>query len=395
MKLFSCPSCDQVVFFNNVVCERCGHALGYEPRSNRVLALEAADDGWLSVGRGSDGSHWRYCDNYQYGVCNWLVPADSGERMCLADRHNLMVPDLSNPDNQALWAKMEAAKHRLFYTLLRLNLPLYTRDEHPEGLGFKFLADDPATGQKVMTGHDEGIITVALAEADDAEREQRRTAMGEPYRTLLGHFRHEVGHWYWDILVRDGNLLDECRAVFGDDREDYGQALQNHYNNGPKLNWQEEYVSAYAGSHAWEDFAETWAHYLHIIDTLEVGGSYGIAIQPRLDRDGILTTDLNVKVYDPNTTMEEIADAWLALSQALNSMNRAMGLPDLYPFVLSPTVVGKLGFIHDLVHGRVGQNSSAGEAKGLSEAAEAMGRQSNAANEPQAAPEPQALAAAG
>ena len=299
-----------------------------------LAPLEAADDGWVSVGRGSDGSHRRYCDNYQYGVCNWLVPAGSDERLCLADRHNLMVPDLSNPDNQALWAKMEAAKHRLFYTLLRLNLPLYTRDEHPEGLGFKFLADDPATGEKVMTGHDEGIITVALAEADDAERESRRTAMGEPYRTLLGHFRHEVGHWYWDILVRDGNLLDECRAVFGDDREDYGQALQNHYNNGPKPNWQEDYVSSYAGSHAWEDFAETWAHYLHIIDTLEVGGSYGIAIQPRLDRDGILTTDLNVKVYDPNTTMGEIADAWLALSQALNSLNRAMGLQDLYPFVL-------------------------------------------------------------
>ncbi|WP_279482060.1 putative zinc-binding peptidase [Aureimonas sp. SK2] len=354
MKLFSCPSCDQVVFFNNVLCERCGHALGYEPRANRVLALEPTGTDFVSVGRGSDGSHWRYCDNYQYGVCNWLVPADSEELLCLADRHNMMVPDLSNPDNQALWAKMEAAKHRLFYTLLRLRLPLYTRAEYPEGLGFKFLADDPATGEKVMTGHADGVITVALAEADDAEREKRRTAMGEPYRTLLGHFRHEVGHWYWDILVRDGGALDECRALFGDDSQDYGEALKTHYANGPKPNWQEEYVSSYAAVHPWEDFAETWAHYLHIVDSLEVAGSWGMTIHPRLDRDGILTTDLDFKVYDDATTIEEINDGWLAVSQALNSMNRAMGLQDLYPFVLSPTVVAKLGFIHDLVHGRVG-----------------------------------------
>ncbi|WP_182086914.1 putative zinc-binding peptidase [Aureimonas sp. ME7] len=354
MKLFSCPSCDQVVFFGNVRCERCGHALGYEPRANRILALEQAEDGFVSVGRGSDGAHWRYCDNYQYGVCNWLVPADGTDILCLADRHNMMVPDLSDPNNQILWGKMEAAKHQLFYTLLRLQLPLYTRDEHQEGLGFKFLADDPASTEKVMTGHDLGVITVALAEADDLEREKRRSAMGEPYRTLLGHFRHEVGHWYWDILVRDGGALEACRAVFGDDSQDYGQALQAHYANGPKPDWQEEFVSAYAGAHPWEDFAETWAHYLHIIDTLEVGGSYGMTIHPRLDRDGILTTDLDFKVYDDATTIEEIADGWLAISQALNSMNRAMGLQDLYPFVLSPTVIGKLGFIHDLVHGRVG-----------------------------------------
>ncbi|MET0258400.1 MAG: putative zinc-binding peptidase [Methylobacterium sp.] len=355
MKLFSCPACDQVVFFSNVTCERCGHALGYEPRQNRVLALEKADDGWVSVGRKSQGDRWIYCDNYRYGVCNWLIPAGSDEKYCLADRHNLMVPDLSDPVNQKLWGKMEAAKHRLFYTLLRLKLPLYTRDEHPEGLGFKFLADDPNSTKKVMTGHDEGVVTVALAEADDLERETRRNAMGEPYRTLLGHFRHEVGHWYWDILVRDGGALEACRAVFGDDTQDYGEALKRHYANGPKPNWQEDYVSAYAGSHAWEDFAETWAHYLHIVDTLEVGGSFGMTIHPQLDRDGILTTDLAFDVYDPETTIEEIADAWLAISQALNSMNRAMGLGDLYPFVLSPAVIDKLGFIHDLVHGRAGQ----------------------------------------
>ncbi|GGE20846.1 hypothetical protein GCM10011390_45180 [Aureimonas endophytica] len=359
MKLFSCPSCQQVVFFPNVVCERCNHALGYEPNSNRMLALEPAEDGfWTSVGRGADGSGWKYDANYQYGVCNWLLPSDSPDTLSLASRFNLVIPNLDEPDNLVLWQKMELAKQRLFYGLLRLKLPLVTRAEHPEGLGFQFLSDE---GGKVMTGHDQGLITIALVEADDAEREKRRTAMGEPYRTLLGHFRHEIGHWYWDRLVRDGGALEECRAIFGNDEEDYNQALQNHYANGPKPNWQNEYVSAYAGAHPWEDFAETWAHYLHIIDTLEVGGSYGIALHPKADREGVLTTDLDFNAYDGTTSIETIVDAWLALSAALNSFNRAMGHQDLYPFVLSPTVTAKLGFIHDLVHGRIGQGRQAVE----------------------------------
>ncbi|WP_152047258.1 zinc-binding metallopeptidase family protein [Aureimonas psammosilenae] len=360
MKLFSCPSCQQVVFFSNVVCERCNHALGYEPASNRILALEPAEDGfWVSVGQGSDGKGWKYDANYAHGVCNWVLPSDSPDTLSLASRFNMTIPNLDNPDNLPLWQKMELAKQRLFYTLLRLDLPLVTRAEHKEGLGFQFLSDEG--GQNVMTGHDEGIITIALAEADDAEREKRRSAMGEPYRTLLGHFRHEIGHWYWDLLVRDGGALEECRAIFGDDTLDYGQALQTHYANGPKPNWQEEYVSSYAASHAWEDFAETWAHYLHIVDTLEVGGSYGIAVHPKADREGILSTNLDFKVFGKETTIEEIMEAWLALSAALNSFNRAMGHQDLYPFVLSPAVVAKLGFIHDLVHGRIGRGREAVE----------------------------------
>ena len=363
MKLFSCPACDQVVYFENTACERCGHALGYEPRANRMLALEADGKAWRSVGRRGENDRWCYCDNHRYGVCNWLVPADSGEILCLADRHNLVVPDLSDPSNVRLWGRMEAAKRRLFYTLLRLRLPLTTRAQAPEGLGFEFLASDPG-GAKVMTGHDRGLITIALAEADDAEREKRRAAMGEPYRTLLGHFRHEIGHWYWDRLVRDGGLLAECRAVFGDDEENYDAALQRHYANGPKPNWGETFVTAYAGSHPWEDFAETGAHYLHIVDTLETGGAWGITLSPRLDREGVLTTEMDFKVFDESTTIAQITEAWLAISAALNSFNRSMGQNDLYPFVLSPAVVRKLGFIHDLVHGRVKAGESRAEIGG-------------------------------
>ena len=351
MKLFSCSSCGQVVFFENVVCERCNHALGFEPESMEMLALEPVDGLWHEAGT-HGGATWKYCGNYVHGVCNWLLHADSADSLCTACRHNLVIPDLSDPSNTPLWQKMEQAKRRLFYTILRLKLPLVTRAENPEGLGFEFLTS--TVGQQVMTGHEDGLITIALAEADDAEREKRRHAMGEPYRTLLGHFRHEVGHWYWDRLVRDGGQLAACRAVFGNDEEDYGAALQQHYANGPKLNWQNEFVSSYAGSHAWEDFAETWAHYFHIVDTLETGGDWGISLKPHADSSGILTDTLDFQVFDAKTPIDRIAAAWLPLALAMNSFNRSLGHQDLYPFVLSPTVVKKLGFIHDLVHGRLG-----------------------------------------
>lgn len=352
MKLFSCPSCSQVVFFENVVCERCNHALGYEPSETRMLALEPAEADWVSVGRSADGRKWRYCANYDHGVCNWLVPAEGSETLCTCCQHNVVVPNVEAGASAELWRRMEVAKRRLFYTLLQLKLPLQTRAEHPEGLGFQFLSDDLAPTH-VMTGHDDGLITIALAEADDAERERRRTEMGEPYRTLLGHFRHEVGHWYWDRLVRDGGALEQCRAVFGDDSLDYAEALQTHYANGPKLGWQAEYVSSYAAAHPWEDFAETWAHYFHIIDTLDTGRAWGFVVNPRVDREDLLTAMINFDVFSDRTQIETIVEAWLALAAALNALNRSMGAADPYPFVLSDAVIAKLGFVHDLIHGRV------------------------------------------
>jgi hypothetical protein len=178
--------------------------------------------------------------------------------------------------------------------------------------------------------------------------------MGEPYRTILGHFRHEVGHFYWDVLVRDGNRLAECRTVFGNDEEDYGEALQRHYDRGVPSNWQENYISSYATTHAWEDFAETWAHYLHIIDTLEMARSLGMTIRPAVDKAGVLAADAQVDLYQPGE-FAPLMRTWLPLSFAMNSVNRCMGQTDLYPFVLSPAVEKKLGFIHWLLHeGRAG-----------------------------------------
>ena len=124
----------------------------------------------------------------------------------------------------------------------------------------------------MVTGHADGVITLDLAESDDVHRERRRAELGEPYRTLLGHFRHEIGHYYWPILVERAGALERCRALFGDERADYGEALERHYADGPPADWAERHVSAYATMHPWEDWAETFAHYLHIRDTLQTAG---------------------------------------------------------------------------------------------------------------------------
>ncbi len=349
MKLFKCQACGQVLYFDNVACERCGHRLGYLPDLTQLSALEPEGEGWQPLA--DRDRRVRFCDNAGHDACNWLIDAGAEGPLCAACRHNRTIPDLSIEENLQRWRRIEQAKHWLFYSLLKLRLPLTTRLEDPDqGLAFDFLADSPdPTGPQVMTGHDNGLITIALVEADDAERERRRAQMNEPYRSLLGHFRHEIGHYFWDVLVRDGGRLDACRAVFGDDTQDYEAALVTYYQDGPPPDWQENFVSAYATTHPWEDWAETWAHYLHIIDTLEMARAFGIRVHPRITRDETLSADIDLDPYR-NCPMQEIIDAWLPLTFAMNSMNRAMGNPDLYPFVLTPAVVAKLAFVHELVH---------------------------------------------
>ena len=369
MKLFRCAACENIIFFENRTCTRCGHTLGYLPEINALATLEpAGGPDWRALME--DGALRRFCANAAHDVCNWLTPSPGGrptgappgphDGFCLACRHNLTIPDLSKPENLVAWREIEIAKHRLVYSLLRLRLPLKTRAEDPvHGLAFEFLADPPrASGPKVMTGHDNGLITIALAEADTAERERRRSELDEAYRTLLGHFRHEVGHHYWDILVRDGGRLDACRATFGDDRQDYAAALERHYREGPPADWRERFVSAYAAAHPWEDFAETWAHYLHIVDTLEMASAFGLKIEPAIDLSGDHAASLDLDPY-VSGTMPELIELWTPFVVAMNSVNRAMGRPDLYPFVLAPAVVGKLGFIHDLARGGRGQEREA------------------------------------
>jgi hypothetical protein len=349
MRLFMCQSCQQILYFENTVCEKCSHRLGFIAETATLSALQADGDLWRSLA--PPGRVYRFCANAGHDACNWLVEASSSQAFCLCCRHNRTIPDVTVAGNIAAWRKIEMAKHRLFYSLLRLGLPLPTRvEDAAAGLAFDFLAEPPhADGPSVMTGHDNGLITIALTEADDAHREKSRVAMHEPYRTLLGHFRHEIGHYFWDRLVRDRDRLDACRTLFGDDGKDYDAALQLYYANGAPADWQSRFVSMYAASHPWEDFAETWAHYLHIVDTLEIARAFGISTHPGLTRGDELDATVDFDPYRA-TGMARLVDSWLPLSLALNSLNRAMGQSDLYPFVLSPPAIEKLGFVHDLVH---------------------------------------------
>ncbi len=347
MKIFACQHCRQPLYFENTSCLSCARRLGYVPEIAQISALEPDGDAWRALAEPAD--RMRFCANAEFDACNWLLPADSGDTLCLACRHNRTVPDLSDAQNRARWQRLERAKHHLFYSLLRFRLPLRTRSEAPrDGLAFDILAEE---GQKVTTGHDGGVITIALREADDAERERLRGELGEPYRTLLGHFRHEIGHYYWDRLVRDRGRIDAFRRTFGDESRDYRSALQAHYAGGPPANWRDFFISGYASAHPWEDFAETWAHYFHIVDTLETGRAFGIKLQPRTRAN--LPSDAEVD-FDPYRAedLDWLIEAWLPLTFAVNALNRSMGQPDLYPFVLAPPIIDKLRFVHDLVRGR-------------------------------------------
>ena len=350
MKLFECQACGQPLYFENSRCESCGRRLGCLPAIQEISALEPKEGQWKPLA--APGSRVRFCRNADHDACNWLIPMEDDHPYCTACRHNRTVPDLFVERNLRRWRSLETAKRRLFYTLLKLDLPLATRAEDPQGLAFDFLAD-PAENSPdtplILTGHDNGLITINIAEADDAERERRRHSMGEPYRTLLGHLRHEIGHYYWNVLVRNDPSLERFRQIFGDERRDYGEALKVHYANGPKDDWQEEFVSAYAASHPWEDFAETWAHYLHIVDTLETAGAFGMKVRPSIRRGPELTSEID---FDPHreTDLNRLVTAWLPLTFAVNSLNRSMGQPDLYPFVLPPAVIAKLSFVHDRIH---------------------------------------------
>jgi hypothetical protein len=201
----------------------------------------------------------------------------------------------------------------------------------------------------VITGHDDGLITLNLKEADDVERERIRTSMGETYRTLLGHFRHEIGHYFWDKLVRDAGKHEVFRKYFGDEQADYQEALKLHYASGPPSDWAEHYISPYASAHPWEDFAETWAHYLHIVDTIEMAAAFGLRIQPAIGSSLGQSAVLNFDPHEPGE-IDRLIQAWLPLAYSVNSINRCMGEPDLYPFVLAPAVIVKMGFIHQLIH---------------------------------------------
>lgn len=355
MKLFQCQGCGNAIHFENFRCMACGRKLGYAPDRQSMVAVEAVEETdsarQLYVATGAPHQRYYFCDNAERGICNWLSPEGGAHSLCRSCRHTRIAPDLSVAGNLERWARLEHAKRQLFYSLLLWDLPTPMPEEGAwEPLVFDLLGDIQTDYgvQKILTGHDFGRITLNIAEADDDAREQRRVALGEPYRTMIGHFRHEIGHYYWDLLVRDGGRLDDFRALFGDERADYEEALKAHYANGAPPGWQEYCISAYATSHPWEDFAETWAHYMHIVDTLETAGSLGIALEPRHFTDRNLQTRINFDAYQSHS-IDEILQAWTPVSIAINSLTRSLGQRDAYPFVLARPVVQKMAFIHQLI----------------------------------------------
>ena len=354
MKNFVCGACGQMLYFHNVQCMRCGHRLGFVPDSLTLAALEPAGEGrWRVLSDQVRGEH-RCCANYeQYAACNWTVPAEDPNPLCVACRLNRTIPDLSVVRNVELWRRLQTQKNRLIYGLMRLGLEVPSKRRAPrQGLAFDFLADPNPRfreGGGVTIGHADGVITLDIAEADDAVRERQRQNMAEPYRTILGHFRHESGHYYWERLVASSRWLEAFRACFGDERSDYAAALARHYATGPTPGWPKRFVSAYASSHPWEDWAETWAHYLHMVDTLETAWQFGLRLNPEGDERGELALGAT---FDPfaASDVQELVAHWLPLTVALNSLNYSMGQGDAYPFVLTGPVINKLKLIHAIIH---------------------------------------------
>ena len=339
MKNFYCD-CGQRVFFDSDSCLACGRWLGFDPAWLGVVSLSGPAGGVLEAG---DGSLYRHCANAAaYRNCNWLLAADEAEERCVSCRLNRVIPDLDQPGNLQLWTRVEQAKRRLLYSLLKLRLPIESR-EGGVGMRFRIMEDqrrNPAVFETfVATAHYDGTITVNILEADDAARHAVREQMQERYRTVLGHLRHESGHYYFSRLANTPELLDACRRLFGDERSDYAAAIQTHYDQGPPPDWPEHYVSAYASAHPAEDFAETFAHFLHIDDALETARTAGLA------PGGASQAAMGSGNW---------VDDWIGLAITLNEILRSLGADDPYPFVLTEPVRDKLQFMNRLVRRQAG-----------------------------------------
>jgi hypothetical protein len=328
LRAFACPHCRALLFFENSVCVTCGSSVGYSRDAAELVLLSPADGRFA-------------CANSDIAACNWI---SAGGGLCPSCALTRTRP----PDGDELlpaFARAEAAKRRLVYQLDSLGLPITSRAADPAGgLAFDMLSS--ARGP-ITTGHQDGVVTVDLAEGEDPHREALRVSLDEPYRTLLGHLRHEIGHWYWARLV-DGVRTEEFRRIFGDERRDYSAALSAHYGSAPGEGWADEFVSAYAAAHPWEDWAETFAHYLHIRDTLQTAAAFGMSVAgPDLpiQTSGSLAAVPN----EDGADFVDLVSTWLPLSYALNAVNRSMGKDDLYPFVLSPAVLAKVRYVHEVV----------------------------------------------
>lgn len=347
-------SCGNALFFENSACLRCGSEVGFDYDQLRMVAI-GPSTGHLCCQNGLD-----------HAACNWTVREDADSPFCESCQLNQVIPDLSIESNVIAWRRMEAAKRRVLYTLTAVGLRPKKYSAGPGGLAFLFLSPD--AGAPVITGHAGGTITLNLMEADDSYREAERVKLGEPYRTLIGHFRHETGHYYWDQIFarRESNdpLLTEYRALFGDESTDYAGALARYYQQGPITDWTVNHITAYASAHPWEDWAETWAQYLHIVEGNESAHSYGFAAS----KIAIPFTPFEAKDIFPEVKEDVYEDfleklnEWSRLAPALNEMAASLGHPTLYPFTLSAATIRKIHFVHKAIQQHLSADSQS-EAK--------------------------------
>ena len=344
--------CGNRIFFDNTQCLLCGSPLGLLPDTGAVVALDPglSPGTWCVAGR---KELLKCCANRDsQAACNWMIFAHNPRIYCIACRLNRTIPRLDDADNVRYWIKIEAAKRRIVSQMIALGLPVGSRiDDDPEhGLMFDFLRSEPG-GPRVMTGHGGGLITINVEEADDAKREQIKYELREPYRTLLGHFRHEIGHYYWYRIVwSTPGWLEPCRELFGDERASYTKAIERHYKVGPPPDWADSFITSYAAMHPWEDWAETWAHYLHIVDSLGTAMGFGIDIDNLEGEVQPFTLDALYAPDDPGAArFLKLLNAWVGMTMILNELARSMGQPDFYPFVMSKPVVAKLQFVQMIV----------------------------------------------
>ncbi len=335
--------------FENVHCLGCGHSVGYIPELGELAAIEeVGGETWQIKISGIEDQRYHQCLRYkQDNACNWMVHSADKNELCRSCRMTSIIPDLSILGNREAWHLLEMAKRRWLYGIAYLGLPIIDRIIDPQaGMTFEFLAD---THEEVITtGHSDGIITINVIEADPVERERMRTNLSEPYRTLLGHMRHESGHFYWDRLVGQSKHLSHVRALFGDERQDYDAARYHYYNGGGTKDWAGNFVSDYAAMHPWEDWAETWAHYLHLVDSVEIASYLGLSLYVMPSGSQKPKMSLSI-LQKPLQEFDDLLNSWFPLTYATNCLNRSIGHTDWYPFTLGPGAIEKLRLVHTIV----------------------------------------------
>jgi len=365
MQTYNC-TCGNRIYFENTQCVVCQKEIGWCEACSRMTALEPAGDtngaggenaspSEFVCGHSNCGARLRKCQNYAVeNICNRCFPGtpaeapqpgdvpatvESSDGLCMSCELTKTIPDLSVAGNREKWARLEAAKRRLLYSLDRLGLP-YCGLEPKLSFDFKADVEPPKnewrkSGAKeiVYTGHAAGKITINIREADDAVREQLRVQFHEAQRTLIGHFHHEIGHYFWETLVA-GKQERQFIKAFGDhNAPPYADAMAAYYQNGPRVDWAQSFISLYASAHPWEDFAETFALYLDMVSVLDTATHLFKSIRSNFR----------------SRSVRILVERYQEVGVLVNEFNRTVGLIDLVPEVVVEPVVDKLEFIHSLV----------------------------------------------